>query len=76
MMMKMKTTFVTRTVFFALALTFHILAIVFSIIDSFNFCFPRAMGGIFFPHIKDTKFLTTYQSICYKVFNILRLSLQ
>lgn len=32
-------------------------------------------GGIFIPHIKDTKFLTIYQSICYKVFNNLRLSL-
>ena len=32
-------------------------------------------GGIFIPHIKDTKFLTIYQSICYKVFNNLRLPL-
>jgi hypothetical protein len=27
-------------------------------------------GGIFIPHIKDTKFLTIYQSICYKVSTI------
>ena len=40
--------------------------IVFLIIDSSNFCFSRAIGGIFFPHIKDTKFPTIYQSICYK----------
>ena len=26
--------------------------------DSSNFCFLRAIGGILFPHIKDTKLLT------------------
>jgi hypothetical protein len=34
-----------------------------------------AIGGIIFPHIKGTEFLTIYQSICCKVFNNLRLSL-
>ena len=46
------------------------------IIDSSEFHFPTVFGGIFIPHIKDTKFPTIYQSICYKVFNNLRLSLR
>ena len=37
---------------------FRIFAIVFSIIDSSNFCFPTAIGCYFIPHITDTKFLT------------------
>ena len=44
--------------------------------DSSNFCFLRAIGGILFPYIKDTKFLKHYQSICYKVFVKLRQSLE
>ena len=40
--------------------------IVFLIIDSSNFCFRRAIGGIFFPHIKDVKSPMIYHSICYK----------
>ena len=40
-----------------------------------DFCFPTAIGGIFHSDIKDTKYLTTYQSICYKVFNNSRLPL-
>ena len=42
--------------------------------------FPRFLlsygnWGIFHSDIKDTKYLTIYQSICYKVFNNSRLSL-
>lgn len=52
-----------------------IFVIVFLIIDSPDFCFPTAIGGIFHSDIKDTKNLTIYQSICYKVFNNSRLPL-
>ena len=39
------------------------------------FAFSGQLEEFLFLHIKGTKFLTIYQSICYKVFNNLRLSL-
>ena len=35
--------------------------------DSPDYCFTLAIGGILLPYIKDTKFITYYQSICYKI---------
>ena len=43
--------------------------------DSSEMHFPTVFGGILLPYIKDKKFLTHWQSICYKVFINLRLSL-
>ena len=40
--------------------------------DSSYLCFPTAIGGIFYLHIKDTKFLSHYQSIRYKAFSYWR----
>ena len=38
--------------------------------DSSEIHFPTVFGGIFLPHIKDTKIITHYQSNRYKVFKI------